>query len=85
MQSRCCWPPESASAESCSRSLTSSQIAAGLQAFLDARVQIGAVLGEPVDPQPVGDVLEDRFRERVGLLEHHADPASQRDHVGAGP
>ena len=32
MQSRCCWPPESASALSLSRSLTSSQSAARLSA-----------------------------------------------------
>ena len=31
MQSRCCWPPESDSAEACSRSRTSSQSAAAFR------------------------------------------------------
>ena len=37
---------------------------------------------QPVDPQAVGDVLENRLRERVGLLKHHADAPAQRDDVG---
>jgi hypothetical protein len=28
-----------------------------------------------------GDVVEDRFRERIRLLENHADPAAQIDHI----
>ena len=84
MHRRCCWPPESASAESCSRSLTSSQSAAGLQALLDPLVQVRAAARQAVDPQAVGHVLEDRFRERVRLLEHHPDAPPQRDDVGAG-
>ena len=39
MHSRCCWPPDSASADVCSRSFTSSQSAAALQARLDAAAQ----------------------------------------------
>ena len=35
----------------------------------------------PVDAQAVGDVVEDRFRERVRLLEHHADPPPEVDDV----
>ena len=31
----------------------------------------------PVDAQAVGHVVEDRFGKRIGLLEHHADPAAQ--------
>ena len=48
------------------------------QALLDALVQLGLAAGHAVDAQAVGDVLEDRLRERVRLLEHHADPAAQR-------
>ena len=40
MQRRCCWPPESPSALSLSRSFTSSQSAAWLQRALDAPVEI---------------------------------------------
>ena len=78
MHRRCCWPPDSASAESCSRSLTSSQSAADLQALLDPAVQLGRGSRQAVDAQAVRDVLEDRFRKRVRLLEHHADPPPQR-------
>ena len=82
MHSRCCWPPDSASAESCSRSLTSSQIAAALQALLDPAVQLGSRRRQAVQAEAVGDVLEDRLRKRVRLLEHHADAAAQRHDVG---
>ncbi len=43
MHRRCCWPPERPSADSCRRSLTSSQRAADMQAFLDRLVEDGAV------------------------------------------
>ncbi len=78
MQSRCCWPPESPSALSLSRSLTSSQSAALRSALLDAVVE--AVL-QPEDPRPEGDVVVDRLGERVGLLEHHPDAAAHLDRV----
>src|SRR5439155_5112402 len=29
------------------------------------------------------DVVEDRLRKRVGLLEHHSDPAPERDRIDA--
>ena len=37
----------------------------------------------PCDAQAVGDVLVDRLRERVRLLEHHADALAQLDDVDA--
>jgi hypothetical protein len=36
-----------------------------------------------VDARAVGDVVVDRFRERVGLLEHHADAGAQLHRVDA--
>ena len=77
MHSRCCWPPESASAESFSRSLTSSQSAARAQALLDASCELLRPRAMPLMPQAVGDVVEDRLRKRVRLLEDHADAAPQ--------
>jgi hypothetical protein len=53
------------------------------QALLDPLVQPRLAVDQPVQADAVGDVLEDRLRERVRLLEHHPDLASQRDHVGA--
>jgi hypothetical protein len=44
-------------------------------------VEVRLVAGEAVDARPVGDVLVDRLRERVGLLEHHADAGAQLHHV----
>jgi hypothetical protein len=38
-----------------------------------------------VDPDAVGDVVEDGLRERVRLLEHHADPAAHLDGVDVRP
>ena len=83
MQSRCCWPPESPVPGSCSRSLTSFQRPARLSELVHQRLEIGLVAGHAVDARPVGDVLEDRLRERVGLLEDHADARAQLDHVDA--
>jgi len=52
-----------------------------LEARLDASAQLFARTGEPVDPQAVGDVVENRFRKRVRALEDHPDAAAQIDHV----
>ena len=83
MQSRCCWPPERPVPGSCSRSLTSFQRPARFSEPLHQRLELGLVAGHAVDARAVGDVLEDRLRERVGLLEHHADAGAQLDHVDA--
>ena len=82
MHRRCCWPPESESPELSSRSLTSSQIAARRSAcldfFLDPHVRAHAA-----DAQAIRHVLEDGLRERIRLLEHHADPHPHLDRVDA--
>ena len=81
MHSRCCWPPESANADFLSLSLTSSQSAACAQRLLDDVVE---ALALPDDARPERDVVVDRLRERVRLLEHHADPAAHLDRVDVG-
>jgi hypothetical protein len=68
-----------AEALSCRRSFTSSHSAAPAALFSTASSSTGAAV-LAVHAQAVGDVLVDRLRERVGLLEHHADaPAQLRD------
>ena len=81
MHRRCCWPPESASAESCSRSFTSSQRAAPRRLSSTALVERRPARGQTVQAHAVGDVVVDRLGERVRLLEHHPDRPPQRDHV----
>ena len=78
MHSRCCWPPDRARALSLSLSLTSSHSAAPVSGFLDDLVQ---TLLHAVHARPVRDVVVDRLRERVGLLEDHADPPAHLDRV----
>src|SRR5690606_27843855 len=53
-----------------------------LEGVLDDGVALGAA--RAVDPGAVGDVVVDRFGERVGLLEDHADAAADLDGVDAG-
>ena len=78
MHSRCCWPPESANADCLSLSLTSSHSAAWRERLLD---DSSRPLRRPVDARPERDVVVDRLRERVRLLEHHADAAPHLDRV----
>ena len=78
MHSRCCWPPDRPVPGLWSRrSLTLFPQARLLQRGLHRLVEIGAVRDQAVDARAVGDVLVDRFRERIGLLEHHPDPCAQ--------
>ena len=80
MHSRCCCPPESCSAESFSRSCTSSHSAARVSDFstISYSTCLAANAGHA---RPVRHVLENRLRKRVRLLKHHADPLPQLDHV----
>ena len=78
MHRRCCWPPDSASPDCLSLSLTSSHSAARRRLVLDELVHVAL---HAVDPRPERDVVVDRLGERVGLLEHHADPATDLDRV----
>ena len=77
MHSRCCWPPDRPSADLWRRSFTSSQRAALRRAFSTIAAQLS--LRDAGDLGSVGHVVEDRLRERVRLLEDHADAAS---HLG---
>ena len=80
MHRRCCWPPERPTPGSPRRSLTSSHRPAPTQRALDALAHVDAARAG--EPQPGGDVVEDRHRrERVRLLEDHADRAAHRDDV----
>src|SRR5690606_33350585 len=55
--------------------------AGALEAVLDDFVEVALAVGEAVEARPVGDVLEDRLGEGIGLLKHHAHPGAQRHHV----
>ena len=80
MHSRCCWPPERLRPSSCSLSLTSSHIAASRSA--SSTRSPSSLRGDaPRQPQPEGDVVEDRHGKRRRLLEHHADAEAQVRHV----
>ncbi len=83
MHSRCCWPPDSRSAERSRSPPTSSYSPARRSASVTACSSSGrapasshaarrALLGERV-----GDVVEDAHRERVGLLEDHRHAPAQ--------
>src|SRR5580658_456192 len=50
--------------------------AGALEARADDVVEIGAPSGESVDTGTVGDIVVNRFRKRVRLLKHHADPGA---------
>ena len=81
MQSRCCWPPDMPNAFVLSRSLTSSQSAPRRSALLDDLVHV-ALHAEHARAER--DVVVDRLRERVRLLEHHPDPLAHLDRVDVG-
>src|SRR5690625_4385055 len=51
------------------------------QARLDDVGQLRTAFCQAVDTGAVGDVVEDRFGKRVGLLEHHADLGAQQHDV----
>lgn len=55
--------------------------AGAAQALLDDFLQLVPVLGKTMDARAIGHVLENGLRERIGLLENHADPGAQLDHV----
>ena len=52
------------------------------QRFSTCSIDVCAVV-DAADAQPVRDVLVDALGERVGLLEHHADPHADFDRVDA--
>ena len=80
MHSRCCWPPESPTPGSAEPVLDLVPQAGAAQRPLDPVLEVDAA--GPAQPQAGGDVVEDRHRrERVGLLEDHADDAAHRRRV----
>ncbi len=81
MTRRCCWPPERPVPGWCRRSFTSSQRPARRSDFSTMPSMSALGLGHAVDARAVGDVLVDRFRERVRLLEHHADARAQHHRI----
>ena len=78
MHRRCCCPPERLRALALSRCLTSSQSAACCSAR-STRPSRSSFL--PEDARAEGDVVVDRLRERVRLLEDHADELADLDRV----
>ena len=84
MHRRCCWPPESAPPGASSRSFTSFHRPARVR----QRSTSSSASCRHVDAgelQAGQHVLADGHgRERVGLLEHHADPAPHVGGPGAG-
>ena len=53
------------------------------QASLHDPVQSGSVL-LPMDSRPIGNIVIDAHRKRIGLLEYHTHPLSQHCHIHAG-
>ncbi len=51
--------------------------AGALQTRFHDGIEFGLVARKAVDARPIGDILVDRFRERIGLLEHHAHARAQ--------
>ena len=84
MHRRCCWPPERPRPDSSRRSFTSSQSAAWRSAR-STRSAMRPALAHARDAEAVRDVLEDRLRERVRALEHHADAAPHEHRVDVRP
>src|SRR5262252_2650057 len=76
MQSRCCCPPDNERPLRCSLSFTSSQSAA--PRLLDFLQRIAF---ETVQSQAERHVVVDAGGERVRLLKHHPDVATNRDGV----
>ena len=83
MHKRCCWPPERLKPLAFSLSLTSLHSAARLQRRFDPRVHF-RLRQLFIKADAKGDVVIDRHRKRRRLLEHHADPRTQKIEVEVG-
>ena len=79
MHRRCCCPPERRERALLELVLDLVPQRRVAQALLDQVVHLGDL--HPVDTRTERDVVVDRLRERVRLLEHHADTAAQLDRV----
>src|SRR3954452_92757 len=80
MHRRCCCPPESDSPLVLSLSFTSSQSAAPRRACSTRSAQLPR---KRLSLKPNATFLKNTHRERIWLLEHHADRAAYRDGVDA--
>ena len=78
MHSRCCWPPESASALALQPILHLIPEGGLVERLLDPVVE---VVLHAVQSEPERHVVVDRLREWVRTLEHHADPAPHLDGI----
>jgi hypothetical protein len=76
MHRRCCWPPDSESPLAFVLHLVPQRRPA--QRMLHALADTAL---EAVEAQPKRDIVKDAHRERIGLLEHHADVAPHDDGV----
>ena len=83
MHSRCCWPPDKPVPLSPSLSFTSSH-RPHAAASSHAPLQIRLRFRDAMDARTIGDVLVDRLRKRIRLLEHHADTRAQLHHIESG-
>ena len=83
MHRRCCWPPDSPAPGSSRRSATSFHRPASRSAA--STLPRRSPRPRELRRSPGGDVVEDRHRrERVGLLEDHADGSAHGDDVHRG-
>ena len=82
MQSRCCCPPDMPKAFAVEAVLDLVPERRAAQGALDHLVDVVLM---PEDARAEGDVVVDRLRERVRLLEDHADPLADLDRVDVGP
>ena len=71
MQRRCC-PPDKLSAELFNRSLTPTTVL-HLSTLLQLDRLTHGIPGQAIYPDPYGDVVKDRLRKRVRLLENHSN------------
>ena len=79
MHRRCCWPPESDAPDLPQAVLDLVPQRRVAQAALDELVALGSSLDEAIEARRRRDVVVDRHgRERVRLLEDHADRAPNR-------
>src|SRR5204863_5805973 len=77
----CASRSRSCSGSSAGKSALRSAASRSDRALLDASAEILARSRHAVDAQAIRDVVENRFRKRVGFLKHHPDAAPQIDDV----
>ena len=53
----------------------------GRQAAFHHLIEIGLAVGQAMDARAIGDIVIDRFRERIRLLEHHSDSGPKQHRI----